>query len=301
MALDTRENANRIIIQQLDARLSRLENEIGLDVLAFSGPIFFGADDEVRDAVESRTKKKARTKKRDGLAVVLETTGGYVEVAERMADTFRAHYGRVEFIIPNSAMSAGTILVMSGDAIHMDYYSVLGPIDPQIARTPGGGLVPALGYLAQYEKLIAKSAAGKLTTAELSFLLDKFDPAELHAFEQQRELSITLLKKWLVKYKFKDWNTTATNQTPVTPQMREDRARDIAQKLQETERWHTHSRGLSMNVLRDDLNLIIDDFGERPSLKRSIRSYYRLLADFMARVQHGSVVHVPGRYTPLAT
>lgn len=295
MALGARETANAIIIEQLDLRLAALEQELGLDVLAFSGPMSYGADDEVREAVESRTKQ------RDGLAVVLETTGGYVEVAERMADTFRAHYDRVEFVIPNSAMSAGTILVMSGDAIHMDYYSVLGPIDPQVARQPGGGLVPALGYLAQYEKLIAKSALGKLTTAELSFLLDKFDPAELHAFEQQRELSITLLKKWLVKYKFKNWTATGTRGIPVTAQMREDRAKEIAQKLQDTERWHTHSRGLSMTVLRDELNLVVDDFGQRPALKECIRQYYRLLADFMARVQHGSVVHVPGRYTSLAT
>ena len=37
----------------------------------------------------------------------------------------------------------------------MDYYSVLGPIDPQVNR--GEGLVPALGYLKKYDELIEKS------------------------------------------------------------------------------------------------------------------------------------------------
>ena len=34
---------------------------------------------------------------------------------------------------------------MSGDAIFMDYFSVLGPIDPQLPK--GDTMVPALGYL----------------------------------------------------------------------------------------------------------------------------------------------------------
>src|SRR5579863_7668178 len=102
-------------------------------------------------------------------------------------------------------MSAGTVLVMSGDAIHMDYYSLLGPIDPQLERAGSADLVPALGYLVQFERLIEKSRKGKLTTAELTFLVEKFDPAELYSYEQARELSIALLKEWLVRYKFKNW------------------------------------------------------------------------------------------------
>lgn len=50
-------------------------------------------------------------------------------------------------------MSAGTVLVMSGNKIYMNYFSVLGPIDPQIER-PGGTMVPGLGYLIKYDRLI---------------------------------------------------------------------------------------------------------------------------------------------------
>ncbi|WP_414521440.1 SDH family Clp fold serine proteinase, partial [Umezakia ovalisporum] len=68
--------------------------------------------------------------KKRHLLVILETEGGSIETTERIADVFRHHYplGEVSFLIPNFAMSAGTILVMSGDRILMDYYSVLGPI-----------------------------------------------------------------------------------------------------------------------------------------------------------------------------
>jgi ClpP class serine protease len=116
-------------------------------------------------------------------------------VAERIAGTFHKHYDAVEFIVPNYAMSAGTILVMSGDEIWMDYFSVLGPIDPQILGPKGG--IPAHGYLIQYKRLVEKSRRGKITTAELQFLIEKFDPAELYQYEQEMNLSVTLLKLWL--------------------------------------------------------------------------------------------------------
>jgi len=132
--------------------------------------------------------------------LVLETNGGQIEVVERIADLIRYHYPEeVSVIIPNYAMSAGTVLAMVGDSIYMDYYSVLGPIDPQVQIKNGDTFVPALGYLAKYNELIDKSAKGTLTSAEVAFLLDKFDPAELHQFQQARALSIELLKKWLVK------------------------------------------------------------------------------------------------------
>jgi hypothetical protein len=80
---------------------------------------------------------------------------------------------------------------MSGDHIYMDYFSVLGPIDPQVRRRDGGGYyVPALGYLEKYNRLIEKSKKGSLTAAELTFLIEKFDPAELDQFEKARDLSI---------------------------------------------------------------------------------------------------------------
>jgi hypothetical protein len=64
-------------------------------------------------------------------------------------------------------------------------------------------MVPALGYLNKYNELIRKSYRGTLSTAELTFLVEKFDPAEMDLYEQARDLTIDLLKTWLVRYKFK--------------------------------------------------------------------------------------------------
>jgi len=136
-------DANNIIEEQLDERIGAIEQAADADVVTYMGPMYPPAEDEIKDALECMPGR------RESLMCVLETEGGYIDTAERIARCFRHHYRRVDFVVPNYAMSAGTVLVMSGDAIHMDYSSILGPIDPQVSK--GDGLVPALGYLEQYD------------------------------------------------------------------------------------------------------------------------------------------------------
>lgn len=151
--------------------------------------------------------------------------------------------------------------------------------------------MPALGYLEQYNRLIKKSRRSKLTTAEMAFLVEKFDPAELYSYEQARELSISLLKNWLVRYKFKNWNRTQSTGKKVTQKTKEKRAVEIAECLNDTTRWNSHGRGISMSVLRHDLNLQIEDFGTKPKLSKEIRGYYRLLKDYMLKRSYDGIIH----------
>ena len=283
-------NSNEIIEQQLDEKATELETVTDSDVVTFIGPIWGGIEEIIRTTMEDREDK------REKLIFVLETPGGSIEVVRRIVDTLRHHYGIVEFIVPDYAMSAGTVLVMSGDAFYMDYFSILGPIDPQVQKAGGRGYVPALGYLVQYERLIEKSAKGKLTTAELTYMIEKFDPAELYLYEQARELSIALLEEWLIKYKFKNWVKTETHGKKVTPAKKKMRAIRIAKKLNDTERWHSHGRGISMDVLRKDIELKVEDFGQNPPMNAAIKSYYTLMGDYMTRRGHTIVTHSIGRY-----
>ena len=283
-------SSNGLVEDQLTRLAKSLERRLAADVLIFSGPIMTGVDELMRNGLE------ARKQKRDKLAFLLETPGGYIEVAQRIVDVTRHHYKVVDFYIPNRAMSAGTVLAMSGDSIFMDYYSIMGPIDPQLPRQDGKGMVPALGYLIQYERLIAKSQKGKLTSAELAFLIQKFDPAELYDYEQARELSITMLKEWLVKYKFKNWKVTRTRKMPVTNKVRLERAATIARELNNTEKWHSHGRGLSMTVLTEELRLEIEDLAQNQETHKEVREYYGILDDYMSRRGQSIALHTGGVY-----
>lgn len=287
-------DSNRIIETQLDERAGALETAADADVLSYLGPMYPPGDDVVKDVIEAMRKDRAG-RARTRLVVLLETGGGLITVAERIAGIFRHHYRHVDFLVPTYAMSAGTVLVMSGDSIYMDYASTLGPIDPQVRARER--YVPALGYLEQYNRLIEKSAQGKLTTAELAYLIQNFDAAELYQYEQERELSIALLEAWLVKYKFKNWKTTETTKTKVTMTMRKARAVEVAEKLNDTKHWHSHSRGIPMETLRRDLKLLIDDFDADAKLAAPIHDYFRLLQDYQKRRGHyGYVIHGKGHH-----
>jgi hypothetical protein len=282
--------SNEIIESQLTDHLGSVERTLKCDAITIIGPIVNPLADDIREAIEDTPGK------RDKVAVILETNGGYVDSARRIAETLRHHYPHVDFVVPNHAMSAGTVLVMSGDNILMDYYSILGPIDPQIPREKGDGLVPALGYLLQFERLVEKSTKGALSDAEMAFLLNRFDPGELYQYEQERELSTDLLKEWLVRFKFKEWTVTETQQLPVTEKMRLTRAEEIARSLNDPSRWHSHGRGITMSILKNDLQLKIGDFGADGELNEAIRGYYKLLKDYMEKRNYEIVVHTSHQF-----
>lgn len=268
---------------QLTRHLDGIGAKLHADVVAIVSPIVPGLELRLRHAIETLSCKQ------ESVAVILDTPGGVVEVVERMVTALRSAYKEVTVIVPDRAMSAGTILALSADRIMMDHLSCLGPIDPQIERE--GKLVPALSYLNQFERLNLKAEDGALTTAEYA-LLNKLDLGELYQFEQARELSIDLLIKWLSQYKFKNWKKTETRQLDVTDAMKTERAREIAALLNDPEKWHSHGRAIDMNTLRgEEVKLKVDSFEDDPGLYKQIRDYFELLKDYMHREQLLSFIH----------
>ena len=200
---------------------------------------------------------------------------------------------------PNFAYSAGTVLTLSGDQIYMDYYSILGPIDPQIQNLDGRW-VPGLGYLAKYKDLIDKSKTGNITPAELEYLVRKFDPASLFALEQAKQHSVDLIEKWLCTYKFKDWKTRETTGEEVTPEYKSQRAQRIAELLGDPTEWNSHGRGIPLRVLESEkVGLKINDFGVDTALNAAVREYYDLFVDYCGKLGLEVAIHTKKKFLPL--
>ena len=237
-------------------------------------------DDGLRIVIEQIAGQQ--TSKTEHLIVMLETRGGVMETVERMVSVIRSYYNNVSFIIPNYAYSAGTVFALSGDTIFMDYYSVLGPIDPQY--NDGGDMLPGQGYLSKFQELLTminQADDFNKVKAESYYLTQKFDPARLFHIEQAVKHGITLIGKWLPKYKFKNWEKTETTETKVTDGMKKKRAENIAKVLGDASKWHSHGRGISMEeLMSDEIKLKIDDFGKKEALNQVIRNYYGLCIDF---------------------
>lgn len=271
----------------------------GADVYLLKSPMMQGVDDIFRTEIEGVCDNRGGAPATDKAVVLVETNGGSVETVERIVSVLRKHYAIVEFIIPSYAYSAGTILVMSGDEIWMDYYAVLGPIDPQY-QSEDGRHVPGMGYLAKFRELTERintthdEDGNELPDprAELAFLTKRFDPARLFAIEQAIEHAQKLLIEWLPKYKFKDWTERETTKVPVTNQDRIDRAKQIAEVLGNTTRWHSHGRGISIRELAsEEIKLKIKDFGTEPNLNGHVRHYHGLFVDYAARMGFNAALH----------
>ncbi len=258
----------------LNQDLSGLESVLQSDVLTIFGPIRRGLENTIRNTIERLQNRRGK------IAVVLDTVGGIVEVVERMVTIIRHHYNEVDFLVPDRAMSAGTVFVMAGDQIFMNYFSCLGPIDPQIEKDKK--FVPAMSYLNQYQRFLEKAASGDLNTAEL-ILLNNFDPGELYQFEQARLLSQDLLTEWLSKYKFRDWDTHSSTGIPVTDEEKRRRAEEIARVLGDYERWRSHGRAISRDTLASDpIRLKIKRIEDNPNLSVALDYYFKSLEYYMS-------------------
>jgi len=260
-------------------------------VLSYTGPIHPAVEGAYVAAVEEVVRQVQPTHAAGRICIVLATPGGVVEAVEKMVEVTRHHFSEVFFVVPTAAMSAGTIFCMSGDKIFMDYTSSLGPIDPQVPLSDGH-LVPALGYIDKVNELIDKSAQGKLTDAEF-MMLQRLDLATLRRYEQARDLSVSLLKQWLVKYKFKDWaQHSSTNPgQAVTDEEKEQRAEQIAKDLSDNNRWHSHGRMIGINTLTSGLKLKIEDYTQEAELRQNLRVYSELLAEHAERQQSSFMLH----------
>ena len=272
------------INMHLNVYLGRIEDVLQSDILTIFSPILPGLEHVIKNAVESLQNRRPK------LSIILDTLGGTMEVTERIVSVIRHHYDEVDFLIPDRAMSAGTVFAMAGDQIFMNYFSCLGPIDPQIEKD--GKLVPALSYLNQYERLCEKAESGELNTVEFE-LVSQLDLGELDQFEQARQLSHDLLTDWLSTYKFKDWNIHNSTGEPVTPEEKRKRAEEIAEALSDNKRWHSHGRMISRDTLISDpdLRLKIGEFEDIPNLLPMLDEYVGLLKDYVQRESFPMFVH----------
>lgn len=268
----------------VNSRLVELERYFEADVIFYYGSISSVVEKIYRDFIE---ELKSDRVEHETLVVILNTSGGSVETVEKLVNITRHHYKEVYFVVPDVAYSAGTIFCMSGDRIYMDYSSSLGPIDPQVFN--GTHWVPAMGYLDKVEEMIKKSANGTLTQAEL-LILNGLDLALLRRYEQARDLTIVLLNEWLVKYKFKNWNTHK-NGDPVTLEEKVARAKKIAEDLGDNKLWHSHGRSIDIHKLTQLIKLKIEDYSHDATLTKLIRDYNDLMCQYMAKHSIEAFLH----------
>jgi hypothetical protein len=206
--------------------------------------------------------------------IVLETPGGIAETVEDLVVYVRSKFQKVGIIIPGSAKSAGTIFTMSGDEILMGSSSSLGPIDAQVPNN--GKRFSADAFLDGLEKIKKEiSTTGKLNPAYIP-MLQTISPGEIQHCENAQNFSKILVTNWLTKYKFKYWSIHKTSGLPVTDEHKEQRAKEIAEKLCKHSDWLTHGRSIRISDL-EGMKLKINNYNLNAELSDAIDKYYTIL------------------------
>lgn len=133
-----------------------------------------------------------------GLDLILHTPGGSPVAAEAIVNYLKSVFNNdIRAIIPQLAMSAGTLIACSANEIIMGNQSSLGPVDPQYSG------IPAYNVVREFE--LAKSDLQRGQNTEYwRMLLTKYPPAFVLECENSIALSDSLLDKWLRASMFKN-------------------------------------------------------------------------------------------------
>lgn len=137
------------------------------------------------------------------LDLILHSPGGSAEAAESIVEYLRERFKHIRVFIPLAAMSAATMVALSGDEIVMGQHSQLGPIDPQfIISTPEGPRsAPAKAILDQFE-LAKEECRDPAKLAAWVPILRSYAPGLLTQCLNSRELAVTMVSNWLERYMF---------------------------------------------------------------------------------------------------
>ena len=127
-----------------------------------------------------------------GLDLILHTPGGNLGATESLIDYLREKFGsNMRAIVPQIAMSGGTMIACACKQILMGRQSSLGPIDPQFNGVPAFGI---LEEFRQAHKEISKNRS-KITVWQP--IIAKYSPALIGECEKVGRWSIDLVKRCL--------------------------------------------------------------------------------------------------------
>jgi len=190
--------------------------------------------------------------RKKGLDLILHTPGGDLTATESIVDYLHKMFGNdIRAIIPQIAMSAGTMIACSCKRIIMGKQSNIGPIDPQF------GGIPAHGVIAEFQKAIEETKRDPDTIPIWREIVSKYHPTFLGECEKAIELSTQIVSNWLSSNMF----LGAENSSTIVSQIVDSLNNHVDTK---THSRHIHIEqarkyGLKIDSLEDDFDDELQD------------------------------------------
>lgn len=190
--------------------------------------------DDDKNAFMQAVYKLDKTK---GLDLILHTPGGDIAATESIIDYLHSIFnGDIRAIVPQIAMSAGTMIALSSKSIMLGKQSSLGPIDPQI-----GGV--ACGAVLEEFELAKRDIKNDISSLGLwQVIISKYHPTFLIACAKAQEWSYELAEKWIKESPNKktiiDTFTNHTNTKSHNRHISIDKCKEVGLNIEDMESNH---------------------------------------------------------------
>ena len=135
--------------------------------------------------------------KEKGLDLILHTPGGDLSATEQIIYYLKSFFGsNIRAIIPQMAMSAGSLIAVSCKEIIMGRQSCLGPFDPQLNG------VPCQSAIREFYKAVEDVSKNPASLGLWQTIISKYNPTFLALCEQADKLSEELTESILSDNQF---------------------------------------------------------------------------------------------------
>lgn len=189
-----------------------------------------------------------------GLDLILHTPGGDPSAAEAIVNYLRSKFDKdIRVIVPQIAMSAGTMLACSAKTIIMGKQSSLGPVDPQFNG------IPAYNIKYEFEEAKSDLALHPENAAYWAIKLQQYPAAFMKTAMDAIDLSSILIREWLLTCMFD------SNEEQIVD--------EIVKRLNEHDDSKTHGRHYNIDFCKD-VGLKIDAMEDDNTLQDAILSVH---------------------------
>lgn len=251
--------------------LDKLSKLTGRNVIAYYSAWLQGRTDNIDINDSDITGFMNAIKAMDcskGLDLILHTPGGNPTATEGIVKYLHKKFGNdIRVVVPQMAMSAGTMLACSSKEIVMGAHSCLGPIDPQFSG------IPAYNIISEFKEAKADLDLHENTKNYWELQLKKYPAAFFYSVMDAIKLSSELVDNWLQEYMF--YNISKTEAKKKTKQ--------ILSKLNANNK--SHSRHFSVDFCKE-IGLNIMELESDQELQEAILS-----------VHHAFIITIDGTNT----
>lgn len=176
---------------------------------------------------------------KDQLDLIIHSPGGHVEAVEQIINYLRSKYSHIRAIVPQSAMSAATMLACACDEIVMGKHSAIGPIDPQMTFRMANNIIttaPAHSIINEFNQAKSEISQNQNLAPIWIPKLTQWPAGILDICEKTIRLAKAKVALWLESYMFNG------------EQDAHQKANDIAEWLGTYDNHLTHGRPIDIKT-----------------------------------------------------